>query len=101
VSALEYYTVLTGQETVMSPNIATSVRVAARRQITERSSKDYLYQVSEATEMHRGTAGVTTGGGDPAIDYCAGAMGGEDPSIAYAAAMLWYQGYPYSSKTGG
>ena len=41
-------------------------------------------------------AGVTTGGADPSIDHCAGTMGGDDPPTAYAAAMLWYQGFPYS-----
>jgi isoamylase len=44
--------------------------------------------------------GVTTGGADPSIDHCAGTMGGDDPSTAYAAAMLWYQGYPYSPPGG-
>jgi glycogen operon protein len=37
---------------------------------------------------------VATGGCDPLVDACAGAMGGDDPTSAYAAAMLWYQGYP-------
>ena len=45
-------------------------------------------------------AGVTTGGADPSIDHCAETMGGDDPSTAYAAAILWYQGYPYSPPGG-
>jgi hypothetical protein len=139
VSAPEYYTANMGQETAMTPNIATSFPVAAEAQTAERAFKEYLPRVSEVADVRRGiplplgthefeagvnfalfsrdatrvrleleprstallvAPSVTTGGADLAVDHCAGMMGGDDPSTAYAAAMLWYQGYPYSTPKG-
>jgi isoamylase len=54
--------------------------------------KDFVLEPRTSAVLVAG--GVTTGGCNPSIDHCAGAIGGDDPSAAYAAAMLWYQGYP-------
>ena len=62
MSALEYYTAYTGQESAMSPNIATSFQVVAEAKSMERPPQEYLAQLV--------AAGVTAGGGDPSIDYC-------------------------------
>jgi isoamylase len=57
--------------------------------------RDRPYVLEPRSSVLLVAPGITTGGSDPSIDYCAGAMGGNDTSTAYAAAMLWYQGYPY------
>jgi hypothetical protein len=62
--------------------------------------RDRPYTLESRSSALLVAASVTTGGADPSIDYCAGTMGGDDPSTAYAAAMLWYQGYPYSFPKG-
>jgi hypothetical protein len=68
--------------------------VPGQRAFVERNRPHVLVSRSSALLV---AASVTTGGADPSIDYCAGTMGGDDPSTAYADAMLWYQGYPYST----
>jgi glycogen operon protein len=62
--------------------------------------RDRPYTLESRSSALLVAASVTTGGADSSIDYCAGTMGGDDPSTAYAAAMLWYQGYPYSFPKG-
>jgi isoamylase len=41
------------------------------------------------------TAPLAGGACNVPLEACAKAMGGEDADVAYAAAMLWYQGYPW------